>query len=304
MNKIIVTTTIQAPTEATKRYSKIPGWHLVVVADKKTPFEQYKDIDCTFMTVEEQNDSYGLLSEYVGWNKIERRNLGYVKAYDMGADVVATVDDDNIPYTDWGEQVFLNKDIEVDVYENINGVFDPLSVTNKSELWHRGYPLELINDRLENVYLGKKTMKFLVQANLWNGEPDIDAMYRFTHKYVNDNFNVSSHFTSVNVSPFNSQNTFIHRSILHQYMMPVNLGRIHDIWAAYRLQNVTGTSVLYGKATVFQKRNEHTNMKDYLQEYETYHLSLDYIKNKIDPALSKSIERGYEIYQSYFRNNI
>lgn len=298
--KVIVTTTIQPPTEATIRFSKMPGWHLVVVADQKTPHDLYKEISCTYLTIEEQNDAYRDLSEYIGWNKIERRNLGYVKAYNMGATVVATVDDDNIPYSDWGLNVQLDKDLKVDMYENINGVFDPLSVTNKGYMWHRGYPLQLVNGRHENVYLGQQTHKFLVQADLWNGEPDIDAIYRLTHSYPQENFQITGPYSSVNISPFNSQNTFIDRSVLHEYMMPVNLGRIHDIWAAYRLQKKTGAHVLYNKPSVYQRRNVHSIIEDYKSETSTYHLSLDFIEGKIDKDIEKSIETGFEIYQKYF----
>ena len=42
MSKFIVTTTIQPPTEATKKFSQMDGWKLVVVGDKKTPHDEYK----------------------------------------------------------------------------------------------------------------------------------------------------------------------------------------------------------------------------------------------------------------------
>ena len=37
MNNIIVITTINEPTEAVEKFSKLPGFKLVVVGDKKTP---------------------------------------------------------------------------------------------------------------------------------------------------------------------------------------------------------------------------------------------------------------------------
>lgn len=300
MKKIIVTTTINPPTEALKKFSEIDDWHLVVVPDLKTPHQQYKNFNCTYISIEEQKEKYKTISEYIGWNKTERRNIGYIKAYEMGADIIATVDDDNIPYSNWGKNVFLNQEIEVDTYENIYGCFDPLSVTNKSYLWHRGFPLQLINNRHENVYLGKIKQKFLIQADLWNGEPDIDAIYRLTHKYANENFNISNPFTSTNISPFNSQNTFIHRSIIKHYMMPVDIGRVQDIWGAYLVQKITGAKVLYAAPTVFQKRNDHIILNDYLQEIKTYHLSLDLINNNLCDEINKKILEGLSIYQSYF----
>ena len=35
MSKFIVTTTIQPPTEATKKFSQMDGWNLVVVGGQK-----------------------------------------------------------------------------------------------------------------------------------------------------------------------------------------------------------------------------------------------------------------------------
>jgi hypothetical protein len=300
MKKIVVTTTINKPTEALKKYASLKDWHLIVVPDLKTPLDEYKDLNCALLTVEEQKDKYSLISEYIGWNKTERRNLGYIKAYEMGADIIATVDDDNIPYSDWGMNVNLDVEQEIPTYENINGVFEPLSVTNKSFLWHRGYPLQLVNHRHENKYLGVIKRKFLVQADLWNGEPDIDAIYRLTNNYSNEDFKTHDLYSSINISPFNSQNTFIHRKAIKHYMMPINIGRIQDIWAAYYLQKKLGNVVLYGKASVFQRRNQHIILNDYLEEYKTYHLSLDFINDKLDKNYVYEIEKGYDIYQSYF----
>ena len=37
VNKVIVTTTINPPTEAILKYDAMPGWDLVVMGDLKTP---------------------------------------------------------------------------------------------------------------------------------------------------------------------------------------------------------------------------------------------------------------------------
>ena len=42
MNKFIVTTTIQKPTEATLKFIEKSDWHLIVVGDLKTPHETYQ----------------------------------------------------------------------------------------------------------------------------------------------------------------------------------------------------------------------------------------------------------------------
>ena len=49
----IVVTTIQYPTEALKKLASIPGWHLVVVGDKKTPKDWHLQ-NCDYLDVEKQ----------------------------------------------------------------------------------------------------------------------------------------------------------------------------------------------------------------------------------------------------------
>jgi hypothetical protein len=44
---------------------------------------------------------------------IQRRNVGFVFAYNEGADIIATVDDDNIPYDNWGDNVLVGQEVEV-----------------------------------------------------------------------------------------------------------------------------------------------------------------------------------------------
>jgi hypothetical protein len=97
-----------------------------------------------YLHPEQQERDYKELSDAIGWKKIQRRNIGFVYAYQNGADIVATVDDDNIPYENWGKDLHVGKKVERDFYETDNLVFDPLSVTNNSNLWHRGYPIECI----------------------------------------------------------------------------------------------------------------------------------------------------------------
>ena len=51
---------------------------------------------------------------------------------------IASVDDDNIPYENWGENCVVTKEVEYDFYSSTI-VFDPLSATNHNDLWHRGF---------------------------------------------------------------------------------------------------------------------------------------------------------------------
>ena len=141
-NKIIVTTTIDEPTEATLKFAAMTDWHLVVAGDLKTPHELYKNLEnVTYLDPDEQEKISKELSDAIGWRTIRRRNMALIKAYQMGADIVATIDDDNIPLKNWGQDLLVGKEIEVDTYTTELDVFDPIFVTEHKNLWHRGFPL-------------------------------------------------------------------------------------------------------------------------------------------------------------------
>ena len=78
--------------------------------------------------------------------------MGFLFAYLNGADVMATVDDDNIPYDFWGSDLYIDKELDVIIYESENGYFDPLSATKHNDLWHRGYPIEMVPTKNKIIF--------------------------------------------------------------------------------------------------------------------------------------------------------
>lgn len=255
MSKFIVTTTINYPTEATIKFSKKAGWKLIVVGDLKTPHDAYSNLDCIYLSPEYQEKTYPEVSNIIGWNSIQRRNIGFIEAYKKGAEVIASVDDDNIPYDTWGDDLLVNKNVECDIYEQKSGVFDPLSITEHKYLWHRGYPVELLKERGDVNYLGKRNRRILVQADLWNGDPDVDATARIIFRPEVEFTSIQAPFASTGISPFNSQNTFLSREVFPNYSVLPFIGRMDDIWASYILQHYFPQNLAFSKASVYQARN-------------------------------------------------
>jgi hypothetical protein len=279
MKKYIVTTTINTPTKATIAFSKMPDWTLIVVGDKKTPHEEYKKINCIYLDPDYQHQKYRKLSESIGWSTIQRRNIGFVEAYKLGADVVATVDDDNIPYKNWGENLYIGQEIECDLYEPELDVFDPLSITKSNNVWHRGFPIEYVPFRHSVEYLGKTKRKVLIQADLWDGDPDIDAIARLSFKPIVKFSEITAPYCSNKISPFNSQNTFISREVLKDYAVLPFIGRMDDIWGAYILQSKFPNSVIYNCSTVYQDRNKQDLITNLEKEVIGYRKTLEFVKN-------------------------
>lgn len=305
MKKVIVTTTIYPPTKAIEKFQSLPDWKLVVVGDKKTP-KDYHLKRGTYVTPEMQEKYDKELSDAIGWNCIQRRSFGLIWAHDMKADIVAVVDDDNIPYGDWGKDLMVGEDVEVNYYQTDLPAFDPVGATNEKILWHRGYPLPLVSKR-DYSKKEKKMVKVDIQADFWNGDPDIDAICRMEHAPECDFDPSLFPIASNKMSPFNSQNTFIRGTMLKNYFLFPHIGRMDDIWASYYVE-AKGYIVVYGKPSVYQARNEHDLVKDMKQEYLGYENNLNLVRDlavapeKIVNYLPEQSVRAFNLYRRHFKD--
>ena len=281
----------------------MPDWHLIVVGDTKTPHSSYKSLpNVTYLSPEDQEKINKDLSDSIGWKSIRRRNMGFIKAYEMGADVMATVDDDNIPNENWGKNILVGKEVEANLYKTELDAFDPIHVTEHSNLWHRGFPLQLVSKR-DSIKVGTENILCLVQADFWNGDPDIDAVCRIT-QMPEVQFKEFKPFFSKTISPFNSQNTFIHRDLIPHYMVIPHIGRMDDIWGGYAIQqdlyDKYGNFVLYNSASVYQDRNEHDLTLDMEEEMIGYKYNQKLLSDGYKSVLPSESLRSYELFKDSF----
>lgn len=303
MKKVLVTTTISSPTEAIEGFQAMRDWDLVVVGDLKTPKDYHLDRG-VYVTPQEQEKYDRALSDAIGWNSIQRRNFGFLWARDMKADIVAVVDDDNIPLQGWGQNLLLGQEIEVDYYETDLPAFDPVGATNHKNLWHRGFPLQLL-PRRDYSRKTRKKIRVDVQADFWNGDPDIDAICRMEHA-PECNFDAKYFpMASNKIGPFNSQNTFLRGDLLKDYFVIPHVGRMDDIWAGYHLQ-AKGYRVVYNRASVYQKRHVHDLTRDMKGEYLGYEHNLQIVQDlAVDPGALLAYLPGraawaFQLYQRHF----
>ena len=305
MKKFIISTTINPPTEAIEKFDNLKDWNLIVSGDLKTP-KNYKLKNGVYIGPKDQEKISKKLSNLIGWNCIQRRNFAMIMAYKQGADIIATIDDDNIPFSNWGKNLLIENKVKAKKYITNEDAFDPISVTNYQHLWHRGFPLQILKNKNKRKDIKNINSNFDVQADFWNGDPDIDAICRMEHapecKFQTSVFP----FTSNKMSPFNSQNTYLKRKVMEHYFLFPHIGRMDDIWASYYVE-AKGFKVLYNKPSVYQQRNVHDLTKDMKKEYIGYENNLNLINelkknpNNIKKFLPKKSWEAFKLYQQILK---
>jgi hypothetical protein len=303
MTQVIVTTTINPPTKAIRLFDSLPEWSLVVIGDLKTPRDYHLERGL-YMSPEQQEKYDRTLSDAIGWNCIQRRNFGLLMAREMKADLVAVIDDDNIPLDHWGRELLIGRETRVNFYPTEAAAFDPVGATNYPHLWHRGFPIQLLRQR---DYSRKEAALVVadIQADFWNGDPDIDAICRIEHGPECDFDSSRFPMASNKPAPFNSQNTFLSGEVLRHYFLFPHIGRMDDIWASYYVQAL-GFKAVFNRASVFQQRNVHDLTNDMRQEFLGYEnnlkLLLDLAKDpgSIAAYLPGRSAWAFDLYQRHF----
>jgi hypothetical protein len=163
--------------------------------------------------------------------------------------------------------------VQVRQYRCAAAAFDPIGATNYPHLWHRGFPIQLVAARDYSSHI--ETVETVrIQADFWDGDPDIDAVCRMINQPSCRFDSVGFPFTSRTIAPFNSQNTFLDFRLLPEYFMFPGIGRMDDIWGAYYLQAKTGARAVFCPASVEQRRNEHDLTRDFSLEVIGYERTL------------------------------
>jgi hypothetical protein len=291
MKTTIVTTTIHVP-HALEKYAENARFYghervnFIVVGDKKTPPETRafcegitaRHYPCEYLDIEDQRqylERYPELWRHLPFNSIQRRNIGLLKAWEGGADVVITIDDDN-----W----MLNHDFvrlhgvvgeqpELPAVESSSGWFNVCSMLEEAggaQFYHRGFPRgERWKEAEAFTCVASLRRRVAVNAGLWLDDPDIDAMTRLERPVVVRGMREGAPPRFVlqpgTWSPFNSQNTALLREVIPAYFLSPCIGRYDDIWPSYivtRIAHHLGDVIAYGHPLLRQKRNVHDLWRD------------------------------------------
>lgn len=283
----VVITTINDVTEFVKQYMNNAVFHrqiaqFIIVADKKTPVASFKTLAqlgprVTVLTCALQEawmmQHYPSLQQHLPWNTIARSNVGRLWAYAHGYGGILMLDDDNWPTA---ENFIEHHNIVGTERNNVTvqsdtgwfNVAQTLVETDGVEFYPRGFPPA---HRWEAVLESQELVlkRVAVNAGLWLGDPDIDAITRLERPLRTTAYKASWSRTLAlrpgTWSPWNSQNSAIWRDALVTYWMSPYAGRHLDIWASY-ISNLAiehmGDVVTFGRPLVNHERVDHNLYKD------------------------------------------
>lgn len=291
-----VTDFVNAYKENTRVHSENP--HFIIVADKKTPVQALRKlspIDLTVLTCDIQEAF--LMKHYpelystfiLPWNTIARSNVGRLWAYDKGYDGILMLDDDNWPTAAnfVRDHNVVGETRTLHLFKSGTGwynVADALVEQFGVDFYPRGYPpaqrwVPTLSSR------GTARKRIAVNAGLWLGDPDIDAITRLERPLRTVGYNADAPRTfglyPGTWCPWNSQNTAIMRDALVTYWMSPYAGRHQDIWASYISSlaiEKMGDVVAFGKPLVNHVRTPHNLYRDLDDELPWVEATDEFVK--------------------------
>jgi len=270
--RFVVLTTIQRPTEAVRRFAALPGWRVIVVGDLKTP-PDWALPGVIYLGPQAQRDLFPDLADRLPWNHYARKNLGYLHAMSLGAEVIADTDDDNAPLPGW--EASVPAPMASLPLVTRPGVANIYRLFTDDMVWPRGLPLDLVLSKEEMVLEQAGPQRILCLQGLVDGEPDVDAVYRLTAaRPVRFRHREPVVLDEGVFAPSNSQNTIWRREAFPFLYLPSFVTfRFTDIlrgWVAQRCLWAVGGRMAVGPATVVQERNPHNLLRDFESEIPCY----------------------------------
>jgi hypothetical protein len=284
----LITTTVNVPT-VLQLYRKLDtDARFFVALDNKTPravfsfVEQLGNAECVIHA----GGRYAC-DALIGWDTIARRNIALLEALKWGADVIVSIDDDNIPVDEDYFRSFRSV-LDSDAFapripfhgikaRGRFGWFDPCSLqfpVSGRRVVQRGFPQPAMTAAADVAFESVTDAKIGVAQGMILGDPDTSAIDRISQRP--EVHQVSELMRAGIVTnpkecyaPLNSQNTAFIRQLAPCFLMVPSYGRYDDIYASLVVQRVMrehNLFVHYGQPFVFQQRNPHNLLADLRKE--------------------------------------
>jgi hypothetical protein len=228
------------------------------------------------------------VEKVIPYNSIRRRNLGYLRALQLGADIIITIDDDNfLGNTNWlSEHLSVLYTTEVlPTVSSKNGVVNPCHLLRYNyptlRIYSRGYPFsKLFCDTFDVEF--REGGRVALNLGLWTKFPDVDAYTNILYPDleslgIKEEFQRRYALALNNYMPVNTQNTsFIseltpafYDVLMDTVIHGVRFDRYDDIWAglfALKLIHKLGYRATFGVPLTEHRRNKHDYISDLRSE--------------------------------------
>lgn len=273
---------------------------LRIVGDRKTPATVWQAaaaaraqgfaVDCP--TLDEQTAylaRLGLPADFVPWDTDNRRNIGFLRAWEHGTDVLISIDDDNYCRDDSdfvGSHHVVGQAVRTLAGHRLAdgapwfNICSMLQASVQDPVFARGYPYAARRAALQ-AHLGDlpaSDAPVAVNAGLWLDEPDVDALTRLAQ--------APKMLAAVGPpvvlgpdtwSPINTQNTALLRDAIPAYyyvrmgfpLQGMKIDRFGDILSGYFVQKCArhlGHAVRLGGPVADHRRTPHNLFKDLYHE--------------------------------------
>lgn len=317
MRLALITTTIYVP-EVLSLYRELDKEAMFfVVGDRKTPHEKVRHLvsslgNAIYYSDTDQEKLGYSCSEIIGWNKIMRRNIALLEAIKYGADIIVSIDDDNIPLDHNYFAIF--RSVLASPYNGLMASSETrwfnIGEFLSPPVYHRGFPYDYRRIDLKAHLSPVCNVKVGVAAGLWLGDPDIDAMERITNGptvyQVSEVLRRGLVVDNKCFTPFNSQNTAYIAELAPLMMVLVGVGRYDDIWASYiaeRIMMETDYHVYYGRPFVWQQRNPQNRWRNLKDEIFGMEFTTQFCRDLLDANLGEGhiLEKLHRLYE-HLRN--
>jgi hypothetical protein len=311
MKAAVVVTTIHDCTELLHGYLKnfAKYGHEVsfyVIPDRKTPAQLLWPKEVHGPTLQEQCEFLEKVHfdfDQIPFNSDNRRNVGYLMALADGAEMIVSIDDDNYCPEDEDfigehEQSLLHPGKTISIEEVW---FNNLTLLGASILHPRGFPYYAKHPKIRGFRQGD-TLPVRINAGLWAGDPDLDAITWLAHPVspLRSWVEASAALAPDTWCPINSQNTAVHRDLMPAYYfirMTSMMDRFGDIFQGYFALKVAkhmGWTVRFGAPVVTHRRNSHVYLKDVQKEIEPILLLEELLPKLLEVKLTgTTVEEAY-----------
>lgn len=300
MTTSIVITSINPINQVMKDYAFLANnkkFNFIIAGDSKSPEIIYPGID--FLSIQDQinlNLKYPKLAPIKNYC---RKNVGYLRAISLGATKIIETDDDNFPYSSFGEELQEHeptKFLDEPGFANVYSYF-----TSNPYIWPRGFDLTSLKRKLPSFgSLEVKNVHCPIHNGLVDHDPDVDALYRLIFDIPFD-FEIKNRTLALGKSvwcSFNTQNTtFFPVAFPLMYQPATPLFREADIIRGFVAQKILWQNNMFLKfhsPTVMQVRNPHKIIDDLREEVKLYSHVGSLCEELIDTNIKGGINNFYD----------